>query len=35
MFDIHSLELEDCPYCRGAGLMQEENGWCGLAVMKK
>lgn len=28
MFDIHSLELEDCPYCRGAGLMQEENGWC-------
>ena len=28
MFDIHPLELEDCPSCRGAGLMQEENGWC-------
>ncbi|MBQ8389472.1 MAG: Lar family restriction alleviation protein [Oscillibacter sp.] len=28
MFDLHSIELEDCPICRGTGLMQEENGWC-------
>ena len=20
--------LEDCPYCGGAGLLEEENGWC-------
>ncbi|MBQ1602935.1 MAG: Lar family restriction alleviation protein [Oscillospiraceae bacterium] len=27
--DIHSeIELQDCPYCRGAGLLEEENGWC-------
>ena len=28
MFDLHAIELEDCPVCRGTGLMQEENGWC-------
>ena len=22
------LELEDCPYCGGAALLEEENGWC-------
>ena len=22
------LVLQDCPYCRGAGLLEEENGWC-------
>ncbi len=22
------LILEDCPYCGGAGLLEEENGWC-------
>lgn len=22
------IELEDCPYCGGAGLLEEENGWC-------
>ena len=22
------LELQDCPYCGGAGLLEEENGWC-------
>lgn len=27
--DIHEeLELQDCPYCQGAGLLEEENGWC-------
>ena len=22
------LELQDCPYCGGAGLLEEEGGWC-------
>ncbi|MBQ6540599.1 MAG: Lar family restriction alleviation protein [Oscillospiraceae bacterium] len=27
--NIHEkLELNDCPYCGGAGLLEEENGWC-------
>lgn len=27
--DIFSrIELQDCPYCGGAGLLEEENGWC-------
>ena len=27
--DIHAkIELEDCPFCGGAGLLEEENGWC-------
>ena len=21
------IELEDCPYCGGAGLLEEEGGW--------
>lgn len=26
---IHEqLELHDCPYCGGAGLLEEEQGWC-------
>ena len=24
--------LQDCPYCGGAGLLEEENGWCWYAV---
>ena len=29
MLDIHEMiELQDCPYCGGAGLLEEENGWC-------
>ncbi|WP_295857094.1 Lar family restriction alleviation protein [uncultured Oscillibacter sp.] len=32
MDPIHEIELEDCPICRGAGLMQEEQGWCMYAV---
>ena len=27
--DIHEeVELQSCPYCGGAGLLEEENGWC-------
>ena len=27
--NIHEeLVLQDCPYCGGAGLLEEENGWC-------
>ena len=27
--NIHEeLILNDCPYCGGAGLLEEENGWC-------
>ena len=22
------LELQDCPFCGGPGLLEEENGWC-------
>lgn len=26
---IHEiLSLQDCPFCGGAGLLAEENGWC-------
>ena len=26
--NIHEeLELQNCPYCGGAGLLEEENGW--------
>ena len=31
--DIHEkLHLQDCPYCGGAGLLEEEGGWCWFAV---
>lgn len=27
--NIHEkVELLDCPYCGGAGLLEEEHGWC-------
>lgn len=27
--DIYEeIELQDCPICGGAGLLEEENGWC-------
>ena len=27
--DIHEkIDLQACPYCGGAGLLEEENGWC-------
>ena len=22
------MELQDCPFCGGPGLLEEENGWC-------
>ena len=26
--NVHELiDLHDCPYCGGAGLLEEENGW--------
>ena len=32
MDPIYHLELEACPVCRGAGLMEDEQGWCIYAV---
>ena len=30
---IHKkLELQDCPYCGGPGLLEEEQGWCFYAM---
>ena len=27
--DIHEeITLQSCPYCGGAGLLEEERGWC-------
>ena len=27
--DIYDeIQLQDCPCCGGAGLLEEENGWC-------
>ena len=26
------IELQSCPYCGGAGLLEEENGWSWYAV---
>ena len=27
--DIHEmLALEDCPFCGGPAMLEEENGWC-------
>ena len=26
------IELQECPVCGGAGLMEEENGWCFYAA---
>ena len=25
---FESIDLQDCPVCHGAGLLEEENGWC-------
>ena len=24
----HLVDLQDCPYCGGSALLEEENGWC-------
>jgi hypothetical protein len=30
---IHKkIDLHDCPYCGGAGLLEEEQGWCWYAM---
>ncbi len=28
MHPFEDIELFDCPLCHGAGLFQEEGGWC-------
>ena len=28
MDQINEISLQDCPICQGAGLLEEENGWC-------
>ena len=28
MESYQEIELQECPICGGAGLMEEENGWC-------
>ena len=31
--NIHEeIELQDCPYCGGAAMLEEENGWCWYVV---
>ncbi len=31
--NIHEeLILQDCPFCGGVGLLEEENGWCWYAM---
>ncbi len=32
MDEIYEIELEACPACRGAGVMQDEQGWCVYAA---
>ena len=33
MENIHEqLLLQDCPYCGGPGLLEEEHGWCWYAI---
>lgn len=28
MSDFEGIELQDCPFCNGPGLIQVEYGWC-------
>lgn len=31
--NIHeAFPLQDCPFCGGAGLLEEENNWCWFAM---
>ena len=31
--DIHEeIDLQECPYCGGAGLLEEEHGWYVICV---
>ena len=25
---MESIELQDCPFCNGPGVLEEEGGWC-------
>ena len=25
---LKEIELQDCPLCRGTGIVEEEGGWC-------
>ena len=25
---IYEIDLQDCPYCRGTGTVEDEQGWC-------
>lgn len=25
---IYEIDLQDCPVCGGAGIMEDEQGWC-------
>lgn len=25
---IKDLDIQDCPYCNGPAVLEEENGWC-------
>ena len=27
MENIHDIALQDCPFCRGTGALEEEGGW--------
>ena len=28
MNPFDEIELQDCPYCQGTGVIEEEGGWC-------
>ena len=28
MDPIYEIDLQDCPYCRGTGTVEDEGGWC-------
>lgn len=31
--NIHEeIDMQDCPYCGGPGVLEEENGWCWYAI---
>ena len=32
MDPIYEIELQDCPYCRGTGTVEDEQGWCVYAA---
>lgn len=33
MSDLYrKIYLQDCPYCRGAAVLEEEEGWCHYVI---